>query len=165
LRIMGFDPGLALLGYAVLDVRSPHEQSLMDCGVVQTAGGLPLPRRLGQISAAVAELMETYRPEAVAVEELFFNKNVKTALTVGHARGALLSAVIRYTDAIYEYTPLQVKQAVTGYGRADKHQVQQMVKTLLCLKAVPKPDDAADAVAVALCHAQTAWQGAAFKIR
>lgn len=163
MRVLGFDPGLALLGYGVLDIRGAQDQVLVDCGVVQTAGALSLPRRLGQIHAAAAELMRAFRPDAVAVEELFFNKNVKTALTVGHARGALLSAVIQYTGEIYEYTPLQVKQAVTGYGRADKQQVQQMVKSLLRLRDVPKPDDAADAVAVALCHASTVLLRAAIK--
>ena len=155
MRIIGFDPGLALLGYGVLDVRGAQDQVLIDYGVVQTGSALSLPRRLGQIHSAITELMEAFRPDAIAVEELFFNKNVKTALTVGHARGALLSAVIQYTHEVYEYTPLQVKQAVTGYGRADKQQIQQMVKSLLRLKDVPRPDDAADAVAVALCHANT----------
>jgi crossover junction endodeoxyribonuclease RuvC len=155
LRVIGFDPGLALLGYGVVDVRGGGGQVLVECGVVKTASGLSLPRRLGLIYTSASELVEAFAPDAVAVEELFFNTNVKTALAVGQARGALLSAVIRHTDAIYEYTPLQVKQAVTGYGRADKHQVQQMVKALLRLRDVPRPDDAADAVAVALCHATT----------
>ncbi|MFZ5975917.1 MAG: crossover junction endodeoxyribonuclease RuvC [Bacillota bacterium] len=163
MRVIGFDPGLALLGYGVLDVRGAQEQVLVDCGVVQTGSTLSLPRRLGQVYSAVTELVQAFRPDAVAVEELFFNKNVKTALTVGHARGALLSAVIQYTDEIYEYTPLQVKQAVTGYGRADKQQIQQMVKALLRLQDVPRPDDAADAVAVALCHANTVMLRAALK--
>ena len=152
--MIGFDPGLALLGYGVVDVRGGG-QVLVECGVVKTASGLSLPRRLGLIYTSASELVEAFAPDAVAVEELFFNTNVKTALAVGQARGALLSAVIRYTDVIYEYTPLQVKQAVTGYGRADKRQVQQMVKALLRLDDVPRPDDAADAVAVALCHATT----------
>ncbi len=154
LRIIGFDPGLALLGYGVLDVHSPHHQELIDYGVIQTSSDLDLPNRLGQINIAVCELMKKFKPDTVAVEELFFNKNVKTALIVGQARGALLCSVIQYTQSVYEYTPLQVKQAVTGYGRADKLQVQQMVKALLKLSKIPKPDDAADAVAVALCHAQ-----------
>ena len=162
--ILGIDPGIALMGYGVLRVEGVQSFRLLDCGVVQTEAGVALPRRLRTIFDGVCYLIEKYAVDAVAVEELFFNKNVKTALTVAHARGAILTAAIKHLDAIYEYTPLQIKQAVVGYGRADKLQVQQMVKILLKLDRVPKPDDAADAVAVALCHAQTARMQEAFRI-
>ncbi len=164
MRVIGFDPGLALTGYGVIDVLGGR-QVLVGCGVVQTESALSMPGRLGQIYSAATELVAAFSPDAVAVEELFFNTNAKTAIAVGQARGALLSAVIQHTDAIYEYTPLQVKQAVTGYGRADKRQVQQMVKALLRLDDVPRPDDAADAVAVALCHASTVRLRAAVESR
>jgi crossover junction endodeoxyribonuclease RuvC len=149
LRVIGFDPGLALTGYGVIDVLGGR-QVLVGCGVVQTESALSMPGRLGQIYSAATELVATFSPDAVAVEELFFNTNAKTAIAVGQARGALLSAVIQHTDAIYEYTPLQV---------------QQMVKALLRLDDVPRPDDAADAVAVALCHASTVRLRAAMESR
>ena len=155
MRALGIDPGTAITGFAV--VREERDvYTLETCGVITTAAGEPMPRRLHQIYSELAGLISEQRPDAVAVEELFFNKNVRTAIAVGQARGIVLLAAAAADIQVYEYTPLQVKQAVVGYGRADKRQVQEMVRLLLGLEAAPTPDDAADAVAVALCHLQSA---------
>ncbi len=154
--VLGIDPGLATVGYGVLSFENNRTLSLIDYGTIETQAGLPTPRRLSLIAQGLSELIEKYRPDAVAFEEIFFNTNVKTAIAVAQARGAALLAAYGYTQELYEYTPLQVKQAVCGYGRADKVQVQMMVKTLCGLKKIPRPDDAADAVAVAICHAHSA---------
>jgi len=152
--IMGIDPGIAILGFALISYEG-NKFKVIHYGAITTKSELGMPKRLNCIFSALTELINKYKPEAFAIEELFFNKNVKTALTVAHARGiAILSASISNIP-IFEYTPLQVKQAVVGYGRADKKQVQQMVKVLLNLKEVPKPDDVADALAVAICHANS----------
>jgi len=156
LIVVGIDPGLATVGYGVIAFENNRTLTLIDCGTIETQAGLPMPRRLSMIARGISELIEKYRPDAVAFEELFFNTNVKTAILVAQARGAALLAAYGHTQELYEYTPLQVKQAVAGYGRADKVQVQMMVKTLCGLKEIPKPDDAADAVAVAICHAHSA---------
>ncbi len=150
--IMGVDPGTAITGYGLIEYNG-RDFKLVECGAITTEAGLPLYKRLHTLYQDLTEIITRHQPDQFAVEELFFNKNIRTALSVGHARGvALLSGANAGLD-VYEYTPLQVKQAVVGYGRADKRQVQYMVKTLLNLKAVPKPDDAADALAVAVCHA------------
>ena len=122
-------------------------------GAITTPSGWEMPRRLGRLFDGVTELVRGYRPETVAVEELFFNTNVTTAVTVGQARGVALLAAYRAGMEVSEYTPLQVKQAITSYGRADKRQVQEMVQALLNLPAIPRPDDAADGLAIAICHA------------
>jgi len=153
LVILGIDPGLATVGYGAIEYDGV-KMDLIDYGVILTPAGLKLPERLDMIYDSIGCLIERFHPEAVALEELFFNKNVKTAITVAHARGAIISAAYKLTHELYEYTPLQVKQAVVGYGRAEKMQVQVMVKTILNLSKIPQPDDAADAVAVAICHAQ-----------
>lgn len=153
--ILGLDPGLATMGYGVIEYNNGCVLKLIDYGCIYTEACSPLPERLRRVFEGVQELFNTYKPEAVAIEELFFNKNVKTALQVGQARGAAIVCAVNNTNELYEYTPLQVKQAVVGYGRADKHQVQTMVKILLGLKEVPKPDDAADALAIAICHANS----------
>ena len=161
--ILGFDPGLATLGYgAVKSERGKTE--LLDYGVVLTPKNENLAVRLAMLEEGINKVIETFRPEEIAVEELFFAKNVTTGINVAHARGVLLLTAIKKCGRLYEYTPLQIKQALTGYGRADKTQIQQMVKTFLRLKAVPKPDDAADALAVALTHAQTSKMGGLFSI-
>ncbi|NLG37910.1 MAG: crossover junction endodeoxyribonuclease RuvC [Clostridiales bacterium] len=154
MRILGIDPGLATVGYGVVD-EDAGALRLVNYGIVTTPAGMPLPSRLQAIFADVQTLISSYRPDAVAVEELFFRRNVSTALTVGHARGAVLVAAMSSLDAgrLYEYTPMQVKQAVCGYGGADKQQVQHMVRVLLAMDREPRPDDAADALAVAICHA------------
>ncbi len=132
-------------------------------GAITTPPSWPMPRRLGRLFDGVTELVAGYRPDAVAVEELFFNTNVSTAITVGQARGVALLAAYRapYPVEVAEYTPLQVKQAITSYGRAEKRQVQEMIKTLLNLRAVPRPDDAADGLAIAICHAFSIGMGRA----
>ncbi|EJY56308.1 crossover junction endodeoxyribonuclease RuvC [Alicyclobacillus hesperidum URH17-3-68] len=153
-RIMGIDPGLARLGYGVIE-RAGGKLRQIVYGCVETPSHVPLPQRLQQIYQELTVLIDAYRPHVLAVEELFFNRNTTTAFTVGQARGVALLAGANADLAVFEYTPMQVKQAVTGFGRADKQQVQQMVKILLSLSAIPKPDDAADALAVAIAHAHT----------
>lgn len=158
--ILGFDPGLATLGYGLIKTDGNHHE-LLDYGVIRTPARVPEPQRLMNIYADVSRLIERAKPESIAVEELFFNQNVTTALSVAQARGALLAAAALQTQALFEYTPLQVKQALVGYGRAEKKQVQLMVSAFLHLKEIPQPDDAADALAVAICHAHSCKLGAA----
>lgn len=154
--VLGIDPGLATVGYGVVSCDEKMKLALIDYGTILTEAGEAMPTRLRQISRGIGQLIELFGPDCVAFEELFFNKNVKTAIAVAQARGAAVAAAAEKLDELYEYTPLQVKQAVVGYGRADKAQVQYMVKTLLSLRDIPRPDDAADAVAVAICHAHSA---------
>ena len=130
--------------------------SSVEYGAVLTPAGAAVPDRLSEIYDGISELCERFRPDAVSIEELFFNDNAKTAVNVCQARGVILLAVKKHGIPIYEYTPLQIKQAITGYGRADKKQIQYMVKTLLSLDSVPKPDDTADALAAAICHGYSA---------
>lgn len=152
---LGIDPGTATTGFGL--VREEHDEyTLVDCGVILTSADETMPRRLQRLHSQLSGLIAACKPDAVAVEELFFNKNVRTAIAVGQARGVILLASAQAGISVAEYTPLQVKQAVCGYGRADKHQVQEMVRLLLDLEEAPHPDDAADAVAVALCHLQSA---------
>ncbi|MBQ8196648.1 MAG: crossover junction endodeoxyribonuclease RuvC [Clostridia bacterium] len=163
--IVGFDPGLATLGYGVIKKEKGKKPEMIDYGIVSTPKDENLAVRLCMLEKGVKQIIDTYKPDEIAIEELFFAKNVKTAIAVAHARGVTLLTAVKECGQIFEYTPLQIKQALTGYGRADKKQIQQMVKTFLNLKAVPKPDDAADALAVALCHAQTSSiLGGAFRI-
>lgn len=151
MRILGIDPGTAICGYGVLDFEG-NKFKPITYGVVRTPAHMDLEKRLLHIYEELEELIEEYKPDHLAVEELFFNTNVKTALSVGHARGVVLLLGAQ-RDLVFEsYTPLQVKQSVVGYGRADKRQVQEMVKVILNLKKIPTPDDAADAIAVAICH-------------
>ena len=154
LRIMGIDPGIATVGFGVVDAAG-MELRYVTCGAITTPAHTLLSARLEQIYDDLVELMEQFRPDALAVEELFFNTNLTTGIAVAHGRGVILLAARRKGIPIYEYTPLQVKQAVAGYGRAEKRQVIDMVRRLLSLSAPPKPDDAADAVALALCHARS----------
>ena len=140
------------MGYGVIRVRVPEYQ-LMDYGVVYTKPDIPFPSRLCIIQRSVRDLTALYKPDEIAFEELFFAKNVKTALSVAAARGVAIASAAEYSENLFEYTPMQVKQALVGYGRADKNQVQQMVKIILRMSEIPKPDDAADAVAVAVTHA------------
>ncbi len=154
--VLGIDPGLAIVGYGVVDCDERNKLTLVDYGTILTTPQQSFPQRLLCIAQGMRELMERYQPDSIAFEELFFNKNVTTAIAVAQARGAAVAAAAEVTTELYEYTPLQVKQAVVGYGRAEKQQVQMMVKTLLGLREIPKPDDAADAVAVAICHAHSA---------
>lgn len=149
--ILGIDPGIAILGYGVVEYKG-NKFKVIDYGCINTSSKLDVPKRLEQIYKGVDILIKKYNIDEVAIEELFFNKNVKTAITVAQARGVAILACAHNNVEIYEYTPLQVKQGVVGYGRAEKSQVQSMVKSLLSLSKVPKPDDVADALAIAICH-------------
>lgn len=151
LRILGIDPGIAIVGVGVVDkIHSAYKPIYYDA--VTTPAHTPLERRIMDIYDRINEIITEYKPDAVSVEELFFNNNAKTAFAVGQARGVIVLAAVKAGLPIYEYTPLQVKQALTGYGRADKRQIQQMMKLMLGLSEVPKPDDVADALAIAVCH-------------
>ena len=147
--ILGIDPGFAIVGFGLVESAGGRAR-LVQCGAITTPAGESLPARLLQISNDMDLLLEQFKPEAMAIEELFFNNNITTGIGVAQARGVLLLAAERHGVPIYEYTPSQVKQAVVGYGKAEKRQVMDMTKRLLNLKAVPTPDDAADAVAIAL---------------
>lgn len=151
MTILGVDPGLATVGFGILDYLRGSFR-VIDYGAVLTPAGMPLEERLLEIYNGITELCETYSPNAVSIEELFFNDNRKTAVAVCEARGVILLAAHKCKVPIYEYTPLQVKQAVTGYGRAEKQQIQYMVMNILKLREIPKPDDTADALAMAICH-------------
>ena len=155
MRILGIDPGVATIGFGLVESNRAAVR-LLQYGVITTPAGLPLSTRLRQISEDMTSLLEQFKPEEMAVEELFFSKNITTGIAVAHGRGVILLEAERAGVPTYEYTPMQVKQAVVGYGRADKQQVQIMVKTLLKLDRIPKPDDAADALALAICHGQAA---------
>lgn len=152
--ILGIDPGYATVGFGVIETANGKNKAI-EYGVILTPKEDSLPKRLAKISEGFDNLIEKYHPDAVAIEELFFQNNQKTAILVAEARGAILLTVYGKVKNLYEYTPLQIKQAMTGYGRADKQQIQHMVTRYLNLKEIPKPDDAADALAVALTHAQT----------
>jgi crossover junction endodeoxyribonuclease RuvC len=154
--ILGLDPGLATTGYGLVTESPNGDLALVAYGAITTAPGQPLPGRLLAIDRELAALIATHRPDAVAVEELFFSRNVTTALAVGQARGVVLLGAARADLPVYEYRPMEVKQAITGYGKAPKQQVQEMVRMLLDLDHVPQPDDAADAIAVAICHLYSA---------
>ena len=151
--IMGVDPGTAITGYGLVRYNGSR-YSLVECGCIRTSPDLPMSARLQTIYRELVGIIRHYQPEQFAVEELFFSKNARTALAVGHARGVAMLAASSSDLPVFEYTPLQVKQAVTGYGRAAKEQVQYMVKTILALPEAPAPDDVADALAVAICHGQ-----------
>mgnify|MGYP001024227363 CR=1 FL=1 len=149
--IMGIDPGFAITGYGIVKYEG-NRFIPMDFGAIITKSSMKLPKRLSLLYNQLGEIIKKFKPEAISIEELFFNKNIKTALTVGHGRGVAVLAAAESGVDVFEYTPLQVKQAVVGYGRAEKTQVQQMVRVLLGLSDIPKPDDAADALAIAICH-------------
>jgi crossover junction endodeoxyribonuclease RuvC len=153
--ILGVDPGTAITGYGFVRVEEDRIE-MITCGAITTPSDWEMPRRLAHIYSKLAALISQHQPTDAVVEKLFFNKNVRTALSVGQARGVALLAAEQAQLVIHEYTPLQIKQAIAGYGRADKNQIQQMVKMLLQLDFVPQPDDAADALAVAICHAHSA---------
>ena len=152
--VLGIDPGYALMGWGVVESAN-NRMKLINYGCVETFAHTPMQHRLRSLYQGVRDLVRIYQPDDVAFEELFFAHNVTTALMVGAARGAAIIAAGEYTEQLYEYTPMQIKQAVTGYGKADKKQIQQMVKLLLKMDDIPKPDDAADAIACAITHCQT----------
>jgi crossover junction endodeoxyribonuclease RuvC len=153
--VIGIDPGTATTGYGVVRMNSDHELEEMDHGVVTTPSDWEEPRRLLFIYQRLKEIVEKYHPDSCAVENIFFQRNVRTAIKVGQGRGAALVAIATSNLPVGEYTPSEIKQAVVGYGNADKNQVQQMVKLLLHMNELPQPDDAADALAVAICHLHT----------
>ena len=152
--ILGIDPGIATIGFGLVEAERGQAR-MVTYGAVTTPAGLPLSRRLYQIDRDMEELIGKLRPDVMAIEELFFNTNLTTGIAVAHGRGVILCAAERCGVPLYEYTPGQVKLAVTGYGKAEKRQVMDMTKRLLHLRVVPRPDDAADALALALCHARS----------
>ena len=155
MRILGIDPGYAIVGFGVLQaVRG--QATLLRCGAIRTEAGVPMPRQLLQIGEDLGELIHTFAPDVLAIEELYFNNNVTTGIGVAQARGVILATAAKLGVPVAEYGPSQVKQAVVGYGKAEKRQVMEMTRRLLRLAEVPRPDDAADAVAIALCHARSA---------
>jgi len=155
MRVLGIDPGIAIVGFGFID-KSGHKLTPVQYGAIQTEAHTPHEERLLQVYESAGALMDRYKPDTVAIEKLFFNRNVTTAFAVGQARGVIILAAAQRGLPIAEYTPLQIKQAVVGYGKAEKRQVQEMVKMFLKLSAIPKPDDVADALAVAICHAHSA---------
>ncbi len=155
MRILGIDPGVATIGFGVIEADRASVR-LLQYGVITTPAGLPLSNRLYQISQDMSQLLSQFRPDEAAIEELFFSKNITTGIAVAHGRGVILLEIEKAGVPVYEYTPMQVKQAVVGYGGAEKHQVMLMTQRLLKMKAVPRPDDAADALAIAICHGRSA---------
>ena len=153
--ILGIDPGYAIVGFGVLNAGRGGAR-LVGCGAINTEAGVPMPQRLLRIAEDLEELIGQFKPDVMAIEELYFNNNITTGIGVAQARGVIVMTAARLGVPIAEYNPSQVKQAVVGYGKAEKRQVMDMTRRLLKLNAVPKPDDAADAVAVALCHARSA---------
>ena len=154
MRILGIDPGIAIVGFGLIE-SDRRNMRMLQYGAVTTEAGLPLATRLVQIEDDMRALIRQLQPDEIAIEELFFSKNITTGIAVAHGRGVVLCTAERLGIPIFEYTPMQVKQAVVGYGSATKHQVQDMTRRLLHLDALPKPDDAADAIAMALCHARS----------
>ncbi len=152
--ILGIDPGYAIVGFGILSAAGGR-QELIRCGAINTEAGVPMPQRLLRIAEDLESLMTQFKPDVMAIEELFFNNNITTGIGVAQARGVIVMTAAKLGVPIAEYNPSQVKQAVVGYGKAEKQQVMEMTKRLLRLPAVPKPDDAADAVAIALCHARS----------
>ncbi len=163
MRILGIDPGYATIGYGVIDT-SGNKSKAVDYGVITTPKNENIAVRLAMIYDSMTEIINKFKPDEIAVEELFFVQNVTTGINVAHARGIILLASIHACGRIYEYTPLQIKQAMTGYGRAEKRQIQEMVKVYLHLQSIPRPDDAADALAIALTHAQTSRMADQFSL-
>ena len=155
MRILGIDPGIATVGFGIIESER-NRQKLINCGTINTKPGNSLSHRLNSIYDDITQLISAFEPDEMAVEELFFNTNITTGISVAHGRGVVLLAGQKAGVKVFEYTPLQVKLAVAGYGRAQKNQVIDMVKRLLSMKNPPKPDDAADALAIALCHARSA---------
>ena len=162
--ILGIDPGIATIGFGIVEAHR-SQCRVIQYGVLSTPAGLPLSHRLTMIYEDMQELIHTFHPDEMAVEELFFNTNLTTGISVAHGRGVILLAAAQCGVPIYEYTPMQVKQAIAGYGKAEKQQVQQMVKLLLHMQDIARPDDAADAIAIALTHAATGPAREQFKMK
>jgi len=155
MRILGIDPGYAIVGYSIID-QIGNKFILIESGAILTKAGESFPLRLEKIHNKLDEIIQEYKPDCMSIEELFFNNNAKTAIDVAQARGVLIVTARIHKLPIYEYTPLQIKQAVTGYGRADKVQVQRMVKIILKVEVLPKLDDITDSMAIGICHAHCA---------
>ncbi len=153
--ILGIDPGVATIGFGVIEA-DRQKNTLVQYGTITTPPGIPLSSRLLQISQDMEELIRTFSPDELAIEELFFNNNITTGISVAHGRGVILLEAERLGVPIFEYTPMQVKQAVVGYGKAEKKQVMLMTQRLLRMNHIPRPDDAADALAIAICHSRAA---------
>ena len=158
--ILGIDPGYAIVGFGVISYNGSRFK-VLEYGAITTDKNTPFPERLNEIYDGMNYLLDKYQPASISIEKLYFNTNTTTAISVAQARGVCVLAGVEHGVEIAEYTPLQVKMAVTGYGRAEKHQIMEMTKTLLSLKEIPKPDDAADALAIAICHAHTSGSIAA----
>ena len=154
MRILGIDPGYATVGWGVLEFDN-MKFGVVKYGAITTSPETPFEKRINEIYDDMCVILDKFRPDCMSVEKLFFNTNITTGIDVAHARGVIMLSAVQRDIKIYEYTPLQVKSAVTGYGYAEKHQVQEMIKNILHLKAVPKPDDTADALALAICHGHT----------
>ena len=155
MRILGIDPGYATIGFGLITAERA-QVNMLTYGAITTPAGLPLSRRLYQIGTDMEDLIGQLKPDVISIEELFFNTNLTTGIAVAHGRGVILLAAERLGVPIFEYTPMQVKQAVAGYGGADKRQVMLMTQRLLNMKQIPRPDDAADALAIAICHGRSA---------
>ena len=154
MRILGIDPGYGITGFGIVDAQG-HQLQLLQYGAITTPAGTDFPVRLQMIYNDMTQLLQMAKPDAVAIEELFFGQNVTTGIGVAQSRGVILLAIAQANIPIYQYKPMQVKQSVVGYGNATKHQVQDLTKRILHLQSIPKPDDAADAIAIALCHARS----------
>lgn len=163
--ILGIDPGFGTMGYGVIEKKDNGDCIPVDYGVIKTPANETFPVRLAILEQGLNKLYDKFKPAEIALEELFFSKNITTGIQVAEARGVILLSAIKYCGRLYEYTPNQIKQALTGYGKADKVQMMHVVQSLLHLKAIPRPDDAADALAVALCHAHTSRFGLMFGIK
>lgn len=161
--VIGIDPGTAITGYGLVRESEQGNLSVEDFGVIQTSSDLAMPERLLQLYEKLQEIIVLHRPQSGAVEKLFFQRNVRTAISVGQARGVALLTLAEAQVPVAEYTPMEIKQAVAGYGGADKNQVQQMVRALLGMPEIPRPDDAADALAVAICHLHSAQMRALYE--
>ena len=153
--VLGIDPGIGTTGYGVVDEDASGNVALIAYGAIETQPGAPMAERLKKLHDGAQALLREYQPESVAVEQLFFGRNVTTAISVGQARGVILLAIAQAGLDVFEYKPAEVKQALSGYGKADKRQMQEMVRLLLNLDHIPRPDDAADAIAIAVCHLQS----------
>ena len=158
--ILGIDPGYAIVGFGVISYNGSRFK-VLEYGAITTDKNTPFPERLNEIYDGMNYLLDKYQPAAISIEKLYFNTNTTTAISVAQARGVCVMAGVKHGVEIAQYTPVQLKMAVTGYGRAEKHQIMEMTKTLLSLKEIPKPDDAADALAIAICHAHTSGSIAA----
>lgn len=164
MRILGIDPGFALMGYGIIDMQG-NKFTPVEYGSLATPAGMEMPQRIKLLYDGMTDLIQRYKPQAASIEELFFNRNVTTAIYVAQARGVAILACANAGIPVYEYTPMQIKQALVGYGKAEKKQMQQMTKLLLGLKEVPKPDDTADALAAAICHGNSAGEQKTLRIR